>query len=128
MRAAGTMTVLIVLAVKGLATYAFIISAGLLHPLIADIITIVLLYTTFAARDLMRHSLDVYRKLKSGNLEKARQKVSLLVGRETEILDEGGIVRATVESVTENTVDGVTVLLFFAFLTVDLQAQCFIRL
>jgi adenosylcobinamide-phosphate synthase len=54
--------------------------------------------------------------LKAGNIEEARGKVSLLVGRDTDILDEAGIVRATVESVAENTVDGVTAPLFFAFL------------
>jgi adenosylcobinamide-phosphate synthase len=115
-RTAGAMAVLIVLIVTGLVTYAVIFSAGLLHPLVADIVSIVLLYTTFAARDLARHSLNVYRGLKAGNLEEAREKVSLLVGRDTDILDEAGIVRATVESVAENTVDGVTAPLFFAFL------------
>ena len=115
-RVAGAMAVLIVLIVTGLVTYAVIFSAGLLHPLVADIVSIVLLYTTFAARDLARHSLNVYRGLKAGNLEEAREKVSLLVGRDTDILDEAGIVRATVESVAENTVDGVTAPLFFAFL------------
>jgi adenosylcobinamide-phosphate synthase len=124
-RAAGAMAVLIVLIVTGLATYAVIISAGLLHPLVADIVSIVLLYTTFAARDLMEHSLNVYRGLKAGNIEEAREKVSLLVGRDTDILDEAGIVRATVESVAENTADGVTAPLFFAFLAGPLGAMLY---
>jgi adenosylcobinamide-phosphate synthase len=46
----------------------------------------------------------------------AQQKVSFLVGRDTDRLDEAGIIRATVESVAENTVDGVTAPLFFAVL------------
>ncbi|HET6459417.1 MAG TPA: adenosylcobinamide-phosphate synthase CbiB [Syntrophales bacterium] len=115
-RTAGAMAVLIVLIVTVLVTYAVIFSAGLLHPLVADIVSIVVLYTTFAARDLSRHSLNVYRELKMGNIEEARGKVSLLVGRDTDVLDEAGIVRATVESIAENTVDGVTAPLFFAFL------------
>ncbi len=115
-RTAGSMAVLIVLVVTGLATYAAVAGAGLLHPLAADIVSIVLLYTTFAARDLSLHSINVYRGLKAGNIEEARKKVALLVGRDTDILDEAGIVRATVESVAENTVDGVTAPLFFAFL------------
>ncbi|MGZ3648569.1 MAG: adenosylcobinamide-phosphate synthase CbiB [Syntrophales bacterium] len=115
-RAAGAIAVVIVLAVTGLSTYAIIISAGLLHPLAVDVVSVVLLYTTFAARDLSRHSLNVYRGLKAGNIEEARKKVALLVGRDTDILDEAGIVRATVESVAENTVDGVTAPVFFAFL------------
>jgi adenosylcobinamide-phosphate synthase len=100
-------------------------SAGLLHPLARDIVSIVLLYTTFAARDLSRHSLNVYRELKMGNLEEAREKVSLLVGRDTDVLDETGIVRATVESVAENTVDGVTAPLLFAFLAGPLGAMLY---
>ena len=115
-RTAGMMAVLIVLIVTGMVTYTVIFSAGLLHPLVADIVSIVLLYTTFAARDLSLHSFNVYRGLKAGNIEEARKKVALLVGRDTDILDEVGIVRATVESVAENTVDGVTAPLFFAFL------------
>ncbi|MGO9137791.1 MAG: adenosylcobinamide-phosphate synthase CbiB [Syntrophales bacterium] len=115
-RTAGAIAVLTVLVVTGLATYAVIIGAGLLHPLAADVVSVVLLYTTFAARDLSRHSLNVYRELKAGNIVEARKKVALLVGRDTDILDTVGIVRATVESVAENTVDGVTAPLFFAFL------------
>ena len=115
-RTAGAIAVLTVLVVTGLATYAVIIGAGLLHPLAADVVSVILLYTTFAARDLSRHSLNVYRELKAGNIEEARKKVALLVGRDTDVLDTAGIVRATVESVAENTVDGVTAPVFFAFL------------
>ncbi|MGA3206246.1 MAG: adenosylcobinamide-phosphate synthase CbiB [Syntrophales bacterium] len=115
-RTAGAMAVLTVLIFTGMVTYAVIFSAGLLHPLAADIVSILILYTTFAARDLSLHSLNVYRGLKAGNIEEARKKVALLVGRDTDILDEAGIVRATVESVAENTVDGATAPLFFAFL------------
>ena len=115
-RMAGAIAVLIVLTVTGLATYAIIAGAGLLHPLAADIVSVALLYTTFAARDLSRHSLDVYRELKAGKIEEARKKVAMLVGRDTALLDEAGVIRATVESVAENTADGVTAPLFFAFL------------
>lgn len=124
-RTAGVAAVLIVLMVTGLVTYALVFSAGLLHPIAGDIVSIGLLYTTFAARDLSQHSLNVYRELKAGNIEEARKKVSLLVGRDTDVLDEAGIVRATVESVAENTVDGVTAPLFFAFLAGPLGAMLY---
>jgi len=115
-RIAGVTTVLLILTVTGLLTYAVIMAAGLLHPFLADAVSIILLYTTFAARDLISHSLKVYKGLEKGNLEEARKKVALLVGRDTDRLDETGIIRATVESVAENTVDGVTAPLFFAVL------------
>jgi len=115
-RIAGVTAVIPVLVVTGLATFAIIMAAGLLHPFLADAVSIILLYTTFAARDLISHSFNVYKGLKEGKLEEARQKVAFLVGRDTDSLDETGIIRATVESVAENTVDGVTAPLFFAVL------------
>ena len=124
-RLAGIMAVLSVLAVTGLSTYAVILAAGLIHPLAADIVSIILLYTTFSARDLIDHSLSVYRGLKAGNLEEAREKVSLLVGRDTNVLDEAGVVRATVESVAENTVDGVTAPLFFGIVAGPVGAMLY---
>jgi len=124
-RIAGVTVVIAVLVVTGLATFAIIMAAGLLHPLVADAVSIILLYTTFAAKDLIRHSLNVYHELRYGNLAEARKKVSLLVGRDTDILDETGIVRATVESVAENTVDGVTAPLFFAVLAGPVGAMLY---
>ncbi|MEI8174004.1 MAG: adenosylcobinamide-phosphate synthase CbiB [Deltaproteobacteria bacterium] len=113
---AGMVMVVTVLSVTTISAYGLIRGAGFLHPFVADVMSIMLLYTTFAARDLAGHSLEVYQELKSGNLEAARRKVSLLVGRDTDNLDEREVVRATMESVAENTVDGVTAPLFFAVL------------
>ncbi|HUH65595.1 MAG TPA: adenosylcobinamide-phosphate synthase CbiB [Syntrophales bacterium] len=124
-RLAGMMMVLIVLAVTCLLTHVIIACAGLIHPLLGDVVSIFLLYTTFAARDLLDHSLSVYRALAAARLEEARARVSFLVGRDTDILDEKGVVRATVESVAENTVDGVTAPLFFAFLAGPLGAMIY---
>lgn len=113
---AGVTAVLMVLIAATLFAYGLISGAALIHPLAADIVSIILLYTTFAAKDLSKHSFNVYRELKSGNLPEARRKVSLLVGRDTDRLDEQNVIRATLESVSENTVDGVTAPLFFAVL------------
>lgn len=76
----------------------------------------VLLYTCFAARDLDVESTRVYRDLKRGDLPAARKSLSMIVGRETERLDEPEVTRAAVETVAENTVDGVVSPLFFAIL------------
>lgn len=124
-RVAGVMAVIAVLVVTGLVTYAIVMAADLLHPFVSDAVSIILLYTTFAARDLIGHSLNVYHGLKSGNIADARGKVSLLVGRDTDLLDETGIVRATVESIAENTVDGVTAPLFFAVLAGPVGAMLY---
>jgi len=113
---AGVSAVLIVLGATGISVYAVIRGAAWVHPVAADILSIILLYTTLAARDLTNHSMDVYHRLQAGDLPEARKRVSLLVGRDTDHLDERDVVRATLESVAENTVDGVMSPLFFAVL------------
>jgi adenosylcobinamide-phosphate synthase len=84
--------------------------------LAADLITVLLLYTTFAAGDLARHARRVQRALEAGDLGEARHRAGMMVGRETQSLDRRGVVRATVESVAESTVDGVTAPLLYACL------------
>ncbi len=85
-----------------------------IHPLLGDTVSVVILYYCFAARDLSRHAMDVKEGLDAGDIDKARQRVAMLVGRDTERLDASEVSRATVESVAENTVDAVTAPLFFA--------------
>lgn len=76
----------------------------------------VLLYTCLAARDLDVESTRVYRDLARGDLEASRKSLSMIVGRDTTRLDEAEVTRAAVETVAENTVDGVISPLFFAIL------------
>ena len=58
----------------------------------------------------------MYKKFKEGDVEGARFAVSMIVGRDTGTLDEKGIARAAVETVAENTSDGVVAPLLFLFL------------
>ena len=74
-----------------------------------------ILYTTLAARDLDHECRMVFAALEHGDLSLARRNLSRIVGRDTEGLDESEVVRATVETMAENTVDGVVSPLFFAF-------------
>lgn len=115
-RVAGVAVVAIVLAVTGVIAFALVRCAAALHPVAGDVVSILLLYTAFATRDLAQHAHDVYRALKNNDLPEARRRVSMIVGRDTATLDEREIVRATVESVAESLVDGVTAPLFFAVL------------
>ena len=116
MRVAGIVAVLAVLAATGLVALALIMGAARLHPIAGDIVSIALLYTCFAGRDLARHSQRVYQALAADDLPEARRRVAMLVGRDTERLDEPEVVRGAVESVAENMVDGVTAPLLFAVL------------
>jgi adenosylcobinamide-phosphate synthase len=115
-RLAGSLTALAVILTAALGTAALIGIAEGIHPLLGDAVSILLLYLTFAARDLADHSGAVWQALHEGDLTEARRLVSWLVGRDTERLTEPEIVRAAVESVAENTVDGIIAPLFFAAL------------
>ena len=115
-RLAGIVTVLLVVGTTGLVAWVLLRLAGYVHPLAADLLAVLFIYTTIAARDLARHSMTVFRALAGGDLAESRRCVAMIVGRDTQDLDERGVTRAAVESVAESIVDGVTAPLFFAVL------------
>jgi len=113
-RAAGAVTAVCLLVCCGGAAFGALELAGALHPWARDAVAILVIYSSIAARDLVRHSSDVYKALLSHDLPEARRRVGMIVGRDTAELDEGEVARAAVESVAESIVDGVTSPLFFA--------------
>ena len=123
--AAGICTVALILGLTGATTWAVIAGATLIHPWLGNAASILLLYTTIAARDLVSHSKQVYTALAIGDLVEARSRVSMIVGRDTANLDEAGVARAAVESVAESMVDGVTAPLFFAVLGGPMAAMLY---
>lgn len=86
------------------------------HLILGILLEGVLIATTIARKSLIEAALEVYVPLVKGDMEESRLKLSYIVGRDTENLDEGEIVRGTVETVAENTSDGVTAPLFWAFI------------
>lgn len=112
-RVAGCILAVFVPALSFLAAWGALHVAVLVHPWFGNLLWIVLGYTTLAAKDLANHAWAVYHHLCSGSLQEARQAVSLLVGRDTGRLTETEISRATIESVAENTSDGVIAPLFY---------------
>jgi adenosylcobinamide-phosphate synthase len=74
---------------------------------------IVLGYTTLATRDLWDHATRVYLAMTEQGLSAARLALSQMVGRDTVNLSEADIVRATIESVAENSSDGIVAPLFY---------------
>ena len=115
-RLAGVLTVAAVLIATVSVTLALLCAASAIHPLLGIAAGIFILYTTVAARDLAGHSRKVYRALKANDIELARKQVGMIVGRDTDSLNEEEITKAAIESVAENIVDGVTAPLFFAVL------------
>jgi adenosylcobinamide-phosphate synthase len=113
----GTITATVVIFVTCLAVYLTVAMAMALSPTVGAIVAVVVLYTALAARDLLRHAIAVYNRLQPrGTLEGARGAVAMIVGRDTGQLSREGVVRACIETVAENMVDGVTAPLFFAVL------------
>ena len=83
---------------------------------ISQYVEIFFLYTTLATKCLGDEGIRVYKILKIGDLEYAKKKLSYLVSRDTESMDNKQIIRSVLETFSENTVDGVISPMFFAFL------------
>lgn len=102
--------------------FVFVIVLGLvligyrIHPIVGVLVESIIISTTIAQKSLKVASLEVYRPLIEGDLPEARKKLSYIVGRDTASLEEGEIARGAIETVAENTSDGVTAPLFWALL------------
>jgi adenosylcobinamide-phosphate synthase len=99
---------------SGLAGWLMIQLATWVHPLVSVVVEGVLVASCLAGRSLRTAANDVLQPLSAGQLTQARSKLSQYVGRDTEKLDESEILRAVLETVTENATDGVTAPLFYA--------------
>lgn len=97
-------------------TWMLVKFGSILHPLLGMGVSCLFIYTAIATRDLDREAKDVYEALARDDIPGARRLLSRIVGRNTEDLPPSEIVRAAVESVAENTVDGIISPLFYAFL------------
>ncbi|WP_299230859.1 adenosylcobinamide-phosphate synthase CbiB [uncultured Halomonas sp.] len=109
------MTALVVLGSGGLAWSAITLLARV-HPWLGWLAEGWLLASCLAIKGLRDAALAVAAPLTGGDLPGARRALSMIVGRDTAELDEADIARGTVETVAENSVDGITSPLFFALL------------
>lgn len=89
-------------------------AAAMLSPSIALLLNLWLVSTTIAAKGLADAGQKVARRLRAGDIEGARRAVGEIVGRDTDRMPPEEIIRAAVESIAENTVDGVISPLFYA--------------
>lgn len=107
-------------AVVVLGTYAFFwIILGLafkINILAGTFLSVFLMSQSLAMNSLYKHACAVARPLTRGELAAARQTLGMIVGRDTDALEVSEIIRGTVETVAENTVDGITAPLFYGFL------------
>ncbi|WP_026673203.1 adenosylcobinamide-phosphate synthase CbiB [Alkalihalobacterium bogoriense] len=112
----GVIFLIFVLVVVCIITATMVIGAYLIHPLVGIVIEAVIIFYAIAQKSLKDAAMEVYEPLQSGDVTKARLKLSYIVGRDTASLQEGEIVRGTVETVAENTSDGITAPLFYALI------------
>lgn len=88
---------------------ALILLAGYIIDIrIGLVVESIMCYYMICTKCLKNESIKVYKSIKNKDIKKARYCVSMIVGRDTAVLDENGIIKATVETVAENTSDGVT--------------------
>ena len=97
-------------------TLMYLISKSVKISVFFISIEIYLMYTIFSINSLAREGNRVYRIMKEGDIEKARKDLSYLVSRDTETMDEKMIIRSTMETISENTVDGIVAPMFYMFL------------
>ena len=111
--AGGVLLVLLTLVVSGGIPVVILAVTGRVHPLLQWAAGAFLCYQLLAAKCLKDESMKVYQVLKTGTLEDGRHAVSMIVGRDTQALDEKGVVKAAVETVAENFSDGVLAPMFY---------------
>ena len=112
----GIVLVLITTSVSYCVGKALIVVVTRFNTALGILLSIWLISTTIAAKGLWLEARAIYQLLETRDMMGARQAVGRIVGRDVSVLDEAGVIRATVESVAENTVDAVIAPLFFAMI------------
>lgn len=113
---AGLLLVIFVVSVSVLLAGLLLWIAERIHPALGFGLSCILCWQMLAAKSLKTESMKVYTALEKEGLEAGRRAVSMIVGRDTKSLSEEGVIKAAVETVAENTSDGVTAPLFYMML------------
>ena len=109
----GLLLVIVVITVSTAVPWAILILVGMINPWLETVLQVWFCYQILAMKSLRTESMREYTPLKAGDLPLARKYLSWIVGRETDPLDEEGVAKAAVETVAENTSDGVVAPLIF---------------
>ena len=112
----GALMVIIVLVISFVVPMAILLAAGMVSSWLAFALETLMCYQIFATKCLRDESMKVYTALHNHDLADARVKLSWIVGRDTQNLDEEEITKGAVETVAENTADGIIAPMFYMFL------------
>lgn len=103
----GILMTALVLLITGAVSFTVLYAAYKISPVFGLAAESIMTYQLLAAKCLGQESRKVYVKLRAGDLEGARKAVSMIVGRDTQVLNEAGVAKAAIETVAENTSDGI---------------------
>ena len=112
----GALMVVIVLVISFAVPMAILLAAAMVSPWLAFALETLMCYQIFATKCLRDESMKVYDALHNNDLADARVKLSWIVGRDTKNLDEEEITKGAVETVAENTADGIIAPMFYMFI------------
>lgn len=112
----GVLLVLIVIFCTIFLAGGLLFLARCISPACEFLVEVIMTYQILAAKSLKTESMKVYHCLKSGDLPAAREAVSMIVGRDTAELSAEGVAKAAIETVAENTSDGVIAPMLYLFL------------
>lgn len=115
-RIGGIILAISVIGVSWCLGFMIIKLAYSINRYLGSITSILIVYSSLAAKDLDVESTEVYNSLEKKDIIRAREKLSLIVGRDTNNLEYKEAIRAAVETVSENIVDGIISPLFYAFI------------
>lgn len=113
---AGMWLMLLVVLVTFCIVFFILKLSALIHPYLFHILNIYFIYSSIASKCLADEAKKVYEVLLKKDIVAARERLAMLVGRQTEHLNEEEIIRGVVETTAENTVDGIISPLFYAIL------------
>lgn len=112
----GFITVLITIAIPFIIVTTICYISYKIHFFVGVLVEVILINIALSQKSLKEAAMIVYDALKEKDIVEARKKLGWIVGRDTENLEEKEIVRGVVETVSENTSDGVTAPIFYAIL------------
>lgn len=117
----GTLFVVFILSVSGFSVLLLLFFINFLNKYLNNEIflrlsTIYLIYSGISIRDLRDKVINVYRYIKNNDLKKAKENLSMIVGRDTEKMEKKDIIRASVETTAESINDGIIAPLFYAII------------
>ncbi len=115
MKLAGALLCLILMSSVTLITYS-ICKLASVNIYLYIFVSAVIVCTCFSTKCLADEGKKIYDSFEENNIELSRKQLSYIVGRDTSALDEPDIIRATVETIAENTVDGTISPMFYAFI------------